>query len=192
MPYLLLESVKDSLLGKSPAVEISGMDLVKNEVWSKKFFKNKSNLVEQLQDFEPGDEINVVMEQDPANSKWWNIKAFEAITDDDREKMDSKKKFGTRAPAAAAAVRRSDGGSRGDDTNRASAVYLAREIVNMCGIAEANPTEVALEVVRLSDEILYPYIKDGAVIVADEKESPAPVEAPAVSRATRKISTPKV
>ena len=200
MPYLLLEAIKSTVLGKAAAVEISGTDLVKNEQWSKKFFKNKTDLVEQLQDFEPGDEVNVVMEQDPANSKWWNIKSFEAMTDDDRAKIEAKKKFGTKAPAgggggaSTGSVRRSDGGSRGDDTNRASAIYLAREIVNMCGVSgyNADPTTVALEVVRLSDEIIYPYIKDGAVAMLTDQEAttPAAVAEPAAPR--RRMTTPKV
>ena len=192
MPYIKLNSVKDTLLGKSKAIEISGLDLVKNEDWTKKFFKNQNDLVEQLQEFEPGDEVNVVMEQDPNNSKWWNIKEFTAITEEDREKIEAKKKFGTKGGGGGSTApgnpRGTGGSSRSDDMNRSSAIYLAREVVNMCGIAEANPDEVATEMIRLAHDFILPYIKDGIVPGTKAEEAPAAESATKL----KKLGLPKV
>lgn len=173
MPYIELKSKKDSLLGKSKAVEVSGIKLDSGEEWSKKFFKNKSDLVDALEGFSVGDEVNVVMEQDENNKKFWNIVDFVDLTEEDREKIDKAKKFYKSDDSKADApkgggggswgARRADGGSRGDDTNRSAAIYLAREIVNMCGISEAVPSEVATEMIKIADQFIFPYIKDGKI-----------------------------
>jgi hypothetical protein len=172
MPIINLTAVKDALLGKSKAIEVQGTKLPGGEEWTKKFFKNNTELCEALEAFEVGDDVNVVMEQDPANKKFWNIVDFREVTEEDREKLDDKKKFGTKGGGGGApvsgSVRRVDGGSRGDDTNRSAAIYLAREVVNMVGVGEMTTSEVARELITIADTFIYPYIKDGVV-------PPAPV-----------------
>jgi hypothetical protein len=179
MPYIKLESVKDTVLGKAKAVEISGQDLVKNETWTKKFFKNKTQLVEALQNFEVGDEVNVVMEQDPENSRWWNIVDFKDMTEDDRGKIQRKQAYNPAARSGGgAAPRRADGGSRGDDTNRSAAVYLAHAMIKELGTDyEGDFAALAKDCVHLAHTIIYPYISAGATAKGDEGTPPVQEEA---------------
>jgi hypothetical protein len=190
MPYIKLTAKKDSMLGSYPAMEITGTDLAKNEEWTKKFFKGKQNepLVIAMNDIDVGDDVNVAMEQDPKNAKWWNIKSITLMTDEDRKKLENKQAFtkggGGSKPAAAAAtsVRRADGGSRGDDTNRSAAIYLARELVKMSVESQSEPLYVSPEVyamdcIRIANSFILPYIKDGTLPPAEEiKDTPAPTK----------------
>jgi len=179
MPFINLTAKKDSMLGTYPAMEITGTDLAKNEEWTKKFFKGKQNehLVEAMNDIDVGDDVNVVMEQDPKNAKWWNIKEIKLMTDEDRKTVEKKQSYVKSGgkPAAAAAsssFRRTDGGSRGDDTNRSAAIYLAKEVVTLAGgadyAAKNDPKAIAMEMINIAENFIYPYIKDGTV--------PAPAE----------------
>jgi hypothetical protein len=176
MPFLKLTSKKDSKLGSYDAMEITGIDLGKNEEWTKKFFKGKQNthLVEAMDDIEVGDEINVVMEQDPKNSKWWNIKEISLMTDEDRSKLERKQSFtkGGAKPAAGAptSVRRADGGSRGDDTNRSAAIYLTKDIIEILGDNRSSE-DVIREMIYLADTLIYPYIKDGTIPTPREESA---------------------
>jgi hypothetical protein len=185
MPFLKLTSKKDSKLGSYDAMEITGIDLGKNEEWTKKFFKGKQNthLVEAMDDIEVGDEINVVMEQDPKNSKWWNIKEISLMTDEDRSKLERKQSFtkgGAKLAAGApASVRRADGGSRGDDTNRSAAIYLARELVKMSVESQdssiyTSPANYAEECIEIAETLIYPYIKDGTIPTPREESVKTP------------------
>jgi hypothetical protein len=190
MPYIKLTAKKDSMLGSYPAMEITGTDLAKNEEWTKKFFKGKQNeqLVIAMNDIDVGDDVNVAMEQDPKNAKWWNIKSITLMTDEDRKKLENKQAFtkggGGSKPAAAAAtsVRRADGGSRGDDTNRSAAIYLARELVKMSVESQSEPLYVSPEVyamdcIRIANSFILPYIKDGTLPPAEEtKDTSAPTK----------------
>lgn len=184
MPYLKLTAKKDSMLGTYPAMEISGIDLVKNEEWTKKFFKGKQNehLVEAMNDIDIDDEINVVMEQDPKNAKWWNIKSISLMTEEDKKSLEKKKSFtkdgGGAKPAAAAGgfPRRADGGSRGDDTNRSAAIYLARELVKMSvesmqgSAVPSSPKDYAWECIEIANNFILPYIKDGTLPTPQEEK----------------------
>lgn len=179
MPYIKLTAKKDSMLGTYPAMEITGTDLAKNEEWTKKFFKGKNNehLVEAMNDIDVGDDVNVVMEQDPKNAKWWNIKEIKLMTDEDRKKLENKQAFskggggGKPAATAGSSARRADGGSRGDDTNRSAAIYLAKEIYAASAMEEALGCEdIARKYIEIAENFIYPYIKDGTVPAPQEEK----------------------
>jgi hypothetical protein len=182
MPFLKLTSKKDTKLGSYDAIEISGVDLNKNEEWTKKFFKGKQNehLVNSINDVDVGDEINVVMEQDPKNAKWWNIKSISLMTEEDRKSLEKKQSFSKSGGDKSAAKssnfpRRVDGGSRGDDTNRSAAIYLTKDIVNF----ENRSTEdVVREMIYLADSLICPYIKDGTLPPPKEDKVKAKKELP--------------
>ena len=189
MPFIKLSAKRDSKLGSYDAMEITGTDLAKNEEWTKKFFKGKNNehLVAAMDDIDVGDDINVVMEQDPKNAKWWNIKEIKLMTDEDHKTLENKQKFvkGGGKPAASAAsapMRRADGGSRGDDTNRSAAIYLARELVKMSvesmkGAEEpSSPESYAIECIDIAHRLILPFIKDGTLPPSQEEKMPAPQE----------------
>jgi hypothetical protein len=197
MPYIKLESVKDSLLGRMKAIEISGTDLVKNDTWTKKFFANNTKLRQALEDFEPGDEVNVVMEQDKRNPSFWNIVDIRNMTDDDRGKIEKKQSYAQRGTGGGGSVRRADGGSRGDDTNRSAAMYLAWEMVKACtkDVTSMFPEQVAVKTTQLASDILYPFLKDGMPLGGDDDLTVDPIPAPTAEPAapkSKKFKLPEV
>jgi hypothetical protein len=163
-----LTAINDTKLGKSPAKEVVGTKIQDGSAWKKAFFANQKDLRDALEDFEVGDIVNVVMEQ---KGDYWNISDFKEASDDDIEKATTGgKKFGKGVDAGGFPSRRADGSSRGDDTNRASAIYLAREIVKMAMDSQdhslyVSPRELSLQCINLANDFICPYIKDGAVPV---------------------------
>jgi hypothetical protein len=178
-----LTAINDTKLGKNPAKEVVGNKIQDGVSWKKAFFANQKELRDQLEDFEVGDIVNVVLEQ---KGDYWNIKEFKEASDDDIEKATSGgKKFGG-GSGKDTGYKRSDGGSRGDDTNRASAVYLSRELINMKGgLDKYTLGELAVLCVNLSNDFIFPYIKDGTVPVQEtakknRKSSADPLAPPAL------------
>jgi hypothetical protein len=178
-----LTAINDTKLGKSPAKEVVGTKIQDGAPWKKAFFANQKELRDALEDFEVGDIVNVVMEQ---KGDYWNISDFKEASDDDIEKATTATKKFSKGNSGDSGFRRPDGGSRGDDTNRASAVYLAREIVNM-GSDKGDYTlqQIAIVCVNLANDILFPYIKDGTVLVQEpakksRKSSADPLAPPVV------------
>lgn len=172
MGIIKLTSVTDIKLGKSAAKQINGEKLGSNDPWKKAFFANQKDLRDKLSDFEVGDYINVVMKQD---GDYWNIVDLKEVSDDEIEKaVEGGKKFAGGRPTPTPFVKRPDGGSRGDDTNRASAIYLAKDFV----LAEVNikgsltAEQMAAFAAKIADEIIYPFIKDGSVISSLSNEKP--------------------
>ena len=168
MPIITLESVKEVQLGKGKFKEITGKKVGETEEWKTRFFASDKALADQLHDFEPGDYVNIIMEK---KGQYWNVKEFKDVSDEEIEKAIKFSKGPKDAPAGASGgVRRADGGSRGDDTNRSAAIYLARELVNMVGRKyNSGPEEIAIEAITLADKFIFPYIKDGTVpTMADE------------------------
>jgi hypothetical protein len=90
------------------------------------------------------------------------------VTDDEIEKAtDAAKKFGSGGGASKAGgstdtYRRPDGGSRGDDTNRSAAIYLAREIVMGAQDCPATADEI-LHTTMVTAGKVYNYIKNGEI-----------------------------
>jgi hypothetical protein len=168
-----LTKVEDGKLGSKAAKVIHGEKVADGTAWKKPFFANQKDLRDKLMDFEMGEIINVVMKQD---GDFWNISDLLEATDEDIEKAEGygkgKSKFNSKPADNSANVRRPDGGSRGDDTNRSAAVYLARDIVSMTKVYEGlTAAETAALCCELADRFVYPYIKDGAVpIVESEKK----------------------
>jgi hypothetical protein len=183
MPIIKLTAIKDGKLGSKAAKFVHGEKVDSGEEWSKGFFANDKTLKDQIEDFEVGDYVNVVMVQ---KGEYWNIKEFQEAS---AEMVDKAKRSNFRpgfkdSPSA----RRNDGGSRGDDTNRSAAIYLAREIVqhkldNDGGPGTMSPVEVAVLCVDLAHNIIYPYIKDGVVPVVEKpkRKKADPLEPPEIN-----------
>ena len=172
MPIITLESVKEVQLGKGKFKEITGKKVGETEEWKTRFFASDKVLADQLHDFEPGDYVNIIMEK---KGQYWNVKEFKDVSDEEIEKAIKFSKGPKDAPASASggSVRRADGGSRGDDTNRASAIYLAREILNNTVKADSYSTDrFIFETIEIADKFIFPYIKDGTVpTMADEPKA---------------------
>jgi len=184
-----LTAINDTKLGKSPAKEVVGTKIQDGSPWKKAFFANQKDLRDALEDFEVGDIVNVVMEQ---KGDYWNISDFKEASDDDIEKATTATKKFSKGNSGDTGFRRPDGGSRGDDTNRSAAIYLAREIIKMSFeradspiYRSADPVEVARICIELSNNFIFPYIKDGTVPVQEtakksRKSSADPLAPPVV------------
>lgn len=158
-----LTQINDAKLGTKAAKEIVGTKVEDGKEWRKKFFASDKTLRDQLDDVDVGDTINVILKQE---GDFWNIKEIRMADDADLARAKGPRPSGGQGQQ----VRRADGGSRGDDTNRSAAIYLAREIVNMKfqsdgGYGTLTVQEIACICADLADNFIYPYIKDGAVPV---------------------------
>jgi len=159
-----LMKVYDGRLNNKYAVKyIEGKKLDDGSDWgveSKKFiFANQKELVSKLNDFDVGDEVNVVLQH--VRDRIYNIIDFKEVTEDDKANMN--KSF-TKGRSGGGNVRRADGGSRGDDTNRSASLYFAREIVTQtktdAQLHKMKPFDLLDEVLAVT-EVVYDYIKDG-------------------------------
>lgn len=95
------------------------------EPWTKKFYSNNKDLLRQLSEFGKGDWMELSF-----SGKYQNLDS--AVAGHEPEKYEPKG-GGGRAKSTPTArggnVRRSDGTSRGDDTNRSASIYLAQSII---------------------------------------------------------------
>jgi len=155
------------IANKYAAKFVEGTKLENGEVWSKAYFANQKDLTDKLMNFSIGDEVNVVLQEN--GDKKYKIVDFKEVTDEDRAKIAKYANKSTQQPAANAAnttYRRSDGGSRGDDTNRSAAIYLARDIVMQTKkdtvLHKSNPASLLEEIVEVA-ELIKDYIKDGLI-----------------------------
>lgn len=173
-----LTGVEDGKLGSKAAKVIMGEKVGTGEKWATKFFANNKEIRDKLSDMEMGDIINVVFTK---NGEFYNVSDVLEATDEDIEKAEKygKKQSGGSSAGSNPAIRRSDGGSRGDDTNRSAAIYLARDVVAATQDGKKfTSAEYALLCVNLADTIIYPYIKDGAVYTPSKEEMKKPAGRP--------------
>ena len=179
-----LTQVNDCKLGKSAAKEIVGEKVEDGSKWAKKFFANNKELRDQLDDVAVGDTLNVVMKQD---GDFWNISSIALASEDDLSKANKFKKGGAReaAPKSGSdSVRRVDGGTRGDDTNRSAAIYLAQSVISSCGGSQGlSAPYLAALCTQIADTYLLPYIKNGIV-------APFPKDEPERGRVKKSTADP--
>lgn len=159
-----LQKVYDGkIANKYAAKYIEGTKLDGGEVWTKAFFANQKDLVQKLSDFAIGDDVNVVLQNNGGTN--YKIVDFKEVTEEDRAKLGGGRggKPAAAATAAGPAVR-SNGTSRGADTNRSAAIYLAKDIVMSSKDAKVL---AKTSVPKLLDEILacaetvFDYISEG-------------------------------
>ena len=167
-----LTQVNDCKLGKSAAKEIVGEKVEDGSKWAKKFFANNKELRDQLDDVSVGDTLNVVMKQD---GDFWNISSIALASEDDLSKANKFKKGGAReatsSKSGSDSVRRVDGGTRGDDTNRSAAIYLAQSVITSCGGSQGlSAPYLAALCTQIADTYLLPYIKSGVVAPFPEEK----------------------
>src|SRR5574343_155955 len=173
-----LTQVNDAKLGTKAAKEIVGNKIEDGKEWRKKFFASDKNLRDQLDDVDVGDTINVIMKQE---GDFWNVKEIKLADDADLAKAKSPRAF---SGGGGTSVRRVDGGSRGDDTNRSASIYLALDILKQTKLEDMEAAEIACAAAELAENFVYPYIKDGAVPVmqksAKKRKAKDPLDPPVV------------
>src|SRR5574343_954301 len=172
-----LTQVNDAKLGTKAAKEIVGTKLEDGKEWRKKFFASDKNLRDQLDDVDVGDNVNVILKQD---GDFWNIKEIRLADDADLAKAKTPRSFAGQNQQ----VRRADGGSRGDDTNRSASIYLAVDILKYTQF-NGTSEQMASAAAELAENFVYPYIKDGAVPIVKSskpqmKKTKDPLEPPVV------------
>ena len=151
----------DAKLGASAAKEIKGIDIKTGQEWSKKFFSNQKSLKDQFNEIGIGDTVICTLQLD---GKFWNLSNIEET---DAEEPAVKTTVVDNKQSGSGGVRRSDGGSRGDDTNRSASIYLAQEIVAMQQ-PDWDPEELAAYIVSIADKYVYPYISKGEIVVFEK------------------------
>ena len=171
--FITLKSVYDSkIAGKYDAKTVKGINLSKNEEWEKSFFANQDDLVRAVEQFSPGDRVNVVMEK---KGQHYNIVDFLEMSPDDEAKLESYKSFdnnrgggGAKASTGSgkAATKSTWNGRTGDAYDRSAAVYLAMDLLKVrnteAALRKMSDNEFLAALTELA-EPLFKYIHDGAV-----------------------------
>lgn len=129
---------------------------------------NTTDILNQLSNFGAGDFINLSYDQ----SKFKNvngIKAADGFPEQQQQKQQQQN----------GGFRKLDGTSRGDDTNRASAIYLAKDII-VINNTEANLRKMDgdsfIEYLMQTANKIYQYIANGTVIETKDALTPPDIE----------------
>ena len=169
----------DKLNNKYKIVRFHGTRLDNGEEWNKQFiFANKKDLVDKLNDFSPGDEVNVVLQH--VRDRIYNVVDFKEVTEEDKASLERPKGNIQRN------TRRPDGGSRGDDTNRSAAIYLSKDLVTATKtetqLHKLSPADLLNEILAVA-EMVNEYIKEGTLPPPDypfEEDTDRALEPPEV------------
>jgi hypothetical protein len=139
---------------KGLVLEETGNHKVGDEWVSTNIFKNPNNmdLIHEMMNLEKGDKINVKHEKD---GKYWNITEFVSITDEDI-KTESYKKGGAKY------TKNNTGwnGRSGESHNRASALYLAFDIMKET-LTDAKKKKMQVGDLFEMSDILFEYMDSG-------------------------------
>jgi len=127
------------------------------EQYTKDFFANDSDLSSQLDNYAVGEFLTLTYK----NDKYKNLKGISgadgfAVT-----------KGGGKSRAASSGGSNDDGGNtRGADTNRASAVYLAKEVVFKCLPKSCDEAEILSAMFSAADAV-HAYITEGRNLITE-------------------------
>lgn len=129
------------------------------EQYTKDFFANDSDLSSQLDNYVVGEFLTLTYK----NDKFKNLKGIAGADGFAATGGGGKKK------AAASSGGGSDddsGNTRGADTNRASAVYLAKEVVFKCLPNTSDEAEV-LNAMFVAADAIHTYVTEGRNVIAE-------------------------
>ena len=170
--YIKLTKIDhDADMGGYDAIEVTGKRLDDGKTWSKPFFANNNELINQLNDFSIGEEVNVMMEQNKKNKKFWNIVAFKEMTDADREKLANPQRGG--------GTTHSSKGSAGSDKmtkaewaekDRVKTIAIARAVALKAAVENLKEGAPAKAIMKRADELL-PYLFEENHIQGGDSDS---------------------
>lgn len=127
--------------------------------YTKDFFANDADLGAQLAEFAPGEFLNLSYD----TSKYKNLKSIAGANGFPAQSSSSGGKAGTKTQTN----NNNNGGNfRGDDTNRASAVYLAKEVVFKCLPKSLNNDEI-LDSIIANANVIFKYITEGRNLIEE-------------------------
>jgi len=159
--YLKLTKInKEAEIGGYDAIEITGTKLDDGTSWSKSFFANNDALVNALDDFGVGEDINVVMEK---KGKFWNIKDFAPMEDGDYEKISGSGKSSKGTKSTGGGGKKGSGSSMSKEEwaekDRKTAARIARAVALKAAIENLKEGATVSAVIKRADEFL-PYLED--------------------------------
>jgi len=139
-------------------IEIIG-EKADGSTYEKTFPSWDDNLVTQLAEFAPGEFLNLSYK----NDKYKNLSN---IAEASGFAAQSTKKKSSSGGGSSKSFTASGGNSRGDDTNRASAVYLAKEVVFKC-LPKTTSSDEILMALFSTAEAIKAYIAEGRNVITE-------------------------
>jgi len=144
---------------KSKPITKNGYDFIQimatkddGSAYTKDFFENNAEMTEKLDQFAPGEFLKLSYD----TTKYKNLADIEAA--DGFEERQSKGSSGGGGKKNTSS--HDSGNSRGEDTNRSAAIYLAKEVVFKCLPKSTDVGEVLSNLFAVADDIKK-YIADG-------------------------------
>jgi len=145
---------------KSKPITKNGYDFIQiiatkddGSTYTKEFFENNTEMAEKLDQFAPGEFLKLSYD----TTKYKNLADIEAA--DGFEERKTKGSSGSGGGKKSTGSYDS-GNSRGEDTNRSAAIYLAKEVVFKCLPKSTDVGEVLSNLFAVADDIKK-YIADG-------------------------------
>lgn len=128
-------------------------------LYNKTFPTWDESLCKKLDEFAPGEFLNLSYKQD----KYKNLEDIKGATGFATNTGKGKSRSNTTS-----SVSNDSGATRGTDTNRSAAIYLAKEIVFKCFPKETNVDTLMTSLFYLSEEV-YKYIAEGKSSVIEKE-----------------------
>jgi hypothetical protein len=173
--------LKDDKIGSHDAKLLVGQKS-NGDPYERKFFANNKDLLRQLKDVGTGDWIEIIFD----DTKFKNIKEIKPGKAPEVEDapQSSEKKFIQKGYSN---VRRSDGTSRGDDTNRSAALYFVKDLVTQWfdGLPAADKKKVSVQdmahLAIQESKTVFDYISKGTCPgLSVEEDDEDPLDPPSI------------
>lgn len=143
--------LKDDKIGTHDAKLLVGQK-ANGDPYERKFFANNKDLLRQLADTGTGDWIEIVFD----DTRYKNIKEIRPGQEPAAEDVyQPKKDFIQKGGGGAQQIRRSDGTTRGDDTNRSAALYFVKDLVTQWFDGQTAADKKKITVADMVDRAIF-------------------------------------
>jgi hypothetical protein len=167
--YIKLTKIdRDADMAGYDAIEVFGTKLEDGSEWSKPFFANNNELINELDNFSVGEEVNVVMEQ---NKKFWNIVGFKEMTAQDRENLNKPRGSGNSKAKGGSG---SSGGmtkAEWAEKDRVTAARIARAVALKAAVDNLKEGATVNTIFKRADEFLN-YLEDAGTVKTEDPLDP--------------------
>lgn len=167
MPVVTISSIKDvtriSQKGKKyKVVEVKGTKYgTDNEEWSTDIFKNKTDLIDSLDDFAPGETVNFKFQK---NGNFYDLTDIAEPTEENLEFAKKAASSETGGPANSGGKSKGGwNGRTGEAYDRSSSIYLAMDIATENKTAKGK---IKVEDLIEMAEDIFEYIHNGDNVYA--------------------------
>jgi hypothetical protein len=170
--YIKLTKIdNDAEISGYDAIEVTGKQLDNGKTWSKSFFANNGKLVDALEEFGVGEEINVVMEK---KGKFWNIKDFKEMTPSDYDQLEGKSTGSTsKGGGKSGATAKSNAMSKEEwaEKDRKTAARIARAVALKAAVDNLKEGATVKAITKRADELLE-YLENDSPFKEDDALDP--------------------